>query len=490
MKKLNLFTISIMLLLSGCSKFLDTSPDMRTELDSPTKIAELLTSAYPRGNYIPFIEAASDNADDKGLSLGSGDPLNQNPWKFEDVEARDQDSPTYYWYAAYKAISAANHALKAIEKLNLPDQTRSLKGEALVARAYAHHMLAIIFAPNYEEETANKLPGIPYVTEPETEVVKKYERKSVKYVYEMIEKDLIEGIPLLDNNRYKVPKFHFTTSAAHAFATRFYLFKKDYHKAAEHGDLALGENLDSYVRPINSTDFRFKEYFEKEKYYSDATTPTNLLLVEAPSIWGRNLMQNRYGLTSPLMVELFHKPNVAAAIYGYTIFGGNESYIHIPKFREHFVKASINASYGIPHNMIPLITADELLLNRAEAFARIKKFDRAITDLNVFIKHKVAYNLNVPFFIASIHTINSTRINLFYGSQDLESNIVKAAVEFRRREFIFEGLRWFDILRHNIPVTHISKDKKEKYFLGINSPKRVFQLPDEVIMSGIEPNPR
>jgi hypothetical protein len=165
--KRKFYTIILLgFILSGCTKFLETPPDLRTELDSPTKIAELLTSAYPQGNYIPFMEAASDNAGDKGMARSTGDPLNQNPWKFQDVEAREQDSPTFYWYAAYKAISTANHALQAIEKLNNPKETNYLKGEALVARAYAHHMLAIIFAPNYEIETADKLPGIPYVTEP------------------------------------------------------------------------------------------------------------------------------------------------------------------------------------------------------------------------------------------------------------------------------------------------------------------------------------
>lgn len=140
--------------------------------------------------------------------------------------------------------------------------------------------------------------------------------------------------------------------------------------------------------------------------------------------------------------------------------------------------------------MIPLFTADELMLNRIEAYARIKKTDRAIEDLNIFIKHKVFYTFSIPIYIPSIHTINSVRINLFYGSSDLEENIVKTAIDFRRREFVFEGLRWLDIIRHKIPVTHRSHDDKEVYFLGINSPRRIFQIPDEVIMSGIEPNPR
>lgn len=490
MKINSIYIIIITIICSGCSKFLDTPPDLRTELDSPTKIAELLTSAYPRGNYIPFTESASDNAGDKGLTLQSANLLNMNPWMFKDVETSDPDSPTFYWYSAYKAISASNHALEAIEKLKLSKEWNSLRGEALLTRAYAHHMLIILFSKDYEPSTASTDIGIPYVTQPERKVLEKYNRGTVKSVYDQIEKDLVEGLPLLDDNRYKVKKYHFTKTAAHAFATRFYLFKHDYKKAIEHANLSLGSNIENQIRPVNTREFAAMEYLTMEQWFSSVDNPTNLLLSETATSWGRDFVLNRFGLSRNIMAELIFEKNITTGAFGYPIFGGTDYALHIPKFREHFVRTGLNAQYGMPYNMIPLFTVDELLLNRAEAYSRMKMFDHSIKDINTFISKKVYYSSDMPQYVPQVHNVNPRRINAFYGTLNLEENIIKTILDFKRREFLFEGLRWFDIIRHKIVVIHKSHDEKETYVLGINSPMRIFQLPAEVILSGIEQNPR
>jgi len=487
--KLSTFILTIFFSIS-CSKFLETAPDQRTELNTSDKIAELLTSAYPQANYIPFFEAASDNAGDKGTGRNEGDIINTNAWMYMDIDNKDMDSPTFYWYAAYKAIAAANHALKALEKMEVTKMNQSLKGEALVARAYAHHMLCITFAKPYEFETADKVPGIPYVTEPETIVLKKYERGTLKDVYQKIEDDLINGIPLLDNARYKVPKFHFTNQSAHAFATRFYLFKRNYVKAAEHAQLALGSDIKTYIRPINSKSYRSMEYYTKQQWYTSTENPSNLLIAEAPSSWARSYPSNRYGFTYPIYFNLILRGNITTGKLPYSFFGGTAVVIHTPKFREHFVTSNVNAVYGTPYNMIPLFTADELLLSWVEAIARLKKFDQAIHLLNTFISQKVIFDEETPIYIPQIHNLNVTKINSFYGNQDLENNIISTALYFKQVEFLFEGLRWMDILRHRIIVKHNSYDEKSSYVLDPKSNFRMFQMPDEVILSGIEPNPR
>src|SRR4051812_22130140 len=83
------------LLFSGCKKYLEQAPDQRTQLNSVEKVSELLVTAYPQASYITFAEAMSDNAADKGTS--GGDPINRDPWFYEDVRNRDEDSPDFYW---------------------------------------------------------------------------------------------------------------------------------------------------------------------------------------------------------------------------------------------------------------------------------------------------------------------------------------------------------------------------------------------------------
>ena len=478
-------------LVSGCSKFLETAPDMRAEVDSPEKVSELLTSAYPRASYIPFLESMSDNAGDKGAAAGSAVYINSDPWMFLEVRDRNVDSPDFYWYACYSAIAASNRALAIIENATDKEAYRAQKGEALVARAYTHFMLVTLYARVYNPITSQTDPGIPYVTEPEETVLKKYERHTVQYVYDNIEKDLIEGLALLDDSKYKVPKYHFTTTAAHAFAARFYLFKRSYDKVILHASAVFpASNEVQMLRPTNEIAYRSMEYFSKQSDYTMATNSANLLLAEVPSLWGRNFASYRYGLSQNLLAELLYGGNPTGGQYAYMIYGGTELVYNMPKFKEHFVRTDINANYGIPYNVVPLFTAEEVLLNRAEAYAKLGEFDKGIKDLNSFASKKVFVSDDHPAYYPELHTITGSKLSRFYNTTSLEEGIVSAVLGFKRIEFLFEGLRYLDIIRHGLPVKHISNDGSHTYLLGPNDPRRILQLPQEVVLQGMEQNPR
>jgi hypothetical protein len=55
---------------------------------------------------------------------------------------------------------------------------------------------------------------------------------------------------------------------------------------------------------------------------------------------------------------------------------------------------------------------------------------------------------------------------------------------------MFEGMRWFDILRYNISVQHSSADFKKTVILSANDTRRMLQIPEEAIEAGLEANPR
>jgi len=69
-------------------------------------------------------------------------------------------------------------------------------------------------------------------------------------------------------------------------------------------------------------------------------------------------------------------------------------------------------------------------------------------------------------------------------------NQVKVIVDTRRKEFIEEGNRWFDIKRFNIPVTHTAYDKSRTETLAQDDLRRELQIPEQAIASGTEANPR
>lgn len=473
--------------LLSCNKYLDVNPDMRAELNTPQKVGELLATAYPQANYTAFTESISDNVGDKGS--GANDMVNSAPFQFKDITDVMQDSPVYYWHASYKAIAAANHALEAIAKAGDTEAYRPYKGEALVTRAYAHFMLVTFFSQAYEEFSAKTLPGIPYVTTVEKVVIAKYERKTIAYVYEQIEKDLSEGLELIDDEVYISPKYHFTRAAAHAFASRFYLFKRDYQQALNHANsvFTTGSIL-NYLRPINSIPYRELQYGELQAQYTRADNPANILLVETPSTWGRNFAGYRYGLSTTILTETLWGSNVTGGMWAYRVYG-NELAYNIPKFREHFVRQTLNAETGTAYNMIPLFSAEEVLFNRAEANAMLGNQDAALQDLNDYASTRIIVNDVIAIYAPEFHEITREKLTAFYKTGDMKDALVRCVLDFKRINFLFEGQRWLDILRHRLPVEHRTS-KGEKLVLGPNHPMRVFQIPQDAQSSGIELNPR
>lgn len=470
-----------MLIFTGCSKYLDQAPDSTwTDLSTPEKVSRLLGTAYPKASYITFCEAMSDNVADKGA--GQIERVNQDPFMFNDVQNDQQDSPEAYWHACYHAISAANHALQACDKAGNTSAYIRQRGEALVARAYAHFMLVSFFSKFYDPATAASDPGIPYVTEPETVVIKQYERKTVAYVYEMVEKDLLEGLPLISDDIYSVPRYHFNRAAAYAFATRFYLFKKDYAKVVEYANQTFGNNdLASNMRPWNTT-YSTMSPAQLWTTYAKATENANLLLAETASLYGRYGGRYRYGMDYAHQLAILAN-NVTGGRWAYPVYYyGSQDYF-VPKLSEYFVKASVNAEIGDPYVMTPLFTTEEVLFNRAEANAYLGNTAAVLQDLNLFASKRIS-NYN-----GSGHAVTTSKIRSFYGTSNVQQGLIATILDFKRAEFVQEGMRWFDLQRYKVPVTHTTV-RGETLVLAADDKRRVLQIPQSATTSGIELNPR
>lgn len=486
MKKKYITIVALYILSSmGCKKFLEQTPDQRTKLNSVDKVAELLTSAYPEANYIAFTESSSDNVEDKGPGIGDEERITVLPYMWKDNDDNGSDTPTSYWNGCYTAIAAANAALEAIK--NAPDQTAyaPYKGEALVARAYAHFMLVNLFAKTYEAGTANDSPGIPYVTEPEKVVVGQYSRGTVASVYDNIEKDLLEGLPLLRNTAYKVPKYHFNIPAGNAFAARFYLFKKKYEKVIEYASAVSPSNsFATILRPWNT---RYNTYTLDEMYlyFTQASEPSTLLLIETESSWARTLTP-RYGYGQVINNEVFTN-NVTGARWAYKSAYYGQPHYSMLKWKEYFVKTSQNATIGEPYTIVPVLTADETLLNRAEAYAALGQNNLALADLNTYCSTRI---LN---YSPTTHAVTLAKIAAFYGTNDPMAGLIATVLDFKKKEFTQEGLRWFDILRYKLPVQHkifAVNGSFQTITLAADDPRKLFQLPSQVTLSGITQNPR
>jgi len=495
--KFKLLYISLLLTgLCSCDNFLDEPQDNRTLLDTQDKIAKLLVNAYTDAQFAAFAESMSDNADDKG-PVGAQTQTNTGAYHWEDYESiTDLDAPTNFWVESYAAIAHANQALSSLEQFT-GDQSRTgaLRGEALLARAYAHFMLVNFFCLRYDPSTAASELGIPYVRLPEENALVKYKRETMEDTYRLIEEDLEEGLTLVAND-YKEPKFHFNQKAARAFAVRFYLYKGDWNKVIENANLVLGNGApELLIRDLVSASVNSLTYAQRTAQYSSATERANLMVSWASSLMGRNFYAFRFGLTPDKVEELFadRKTHPFRKAWAYDIYGTDVFY-NIPKYVEYFRITNVTAGTGNPYAAVVHFTNDEVLLNRAEAYAMLRQFDKASSDLTAYLSQKTS-GFNPDTDVINLDVMKDTypavlnEYTPFYGLDEDQAAFVKGIAEFRRREFYHEGFRWFDVKRFNLVVTHRQIDGNP-IVLQKDDLRRAIQIPESAKAFGIEANKR
>lgn len=494
MKNIKNIKISLFLLLlisiSSCDDFLSEIPDNRTQIDTPEKISELLVNAYPGASYMDFAETMSDNVGDG--EVGSVTVKNEQSYNWEMHDETNLDTQANYWDACYRAIARANQALVSINELGNPASLNPQKGEALLARAYSHFMLVSFWSNRYNPDTASTDLGVPYITEPETVLLKSYKRNTVKEVFDFIQKDLEEGLNYV-TNEYKEPKFHFNKEAAKAFASRFYLVKGDWDKVLEVseglGSKPVGKLKDYATLSSLALDLQFIEY-GKSSYAA------NLLIASPNSLIARSARSNNFYLTDAKQAELFRaqtNPFNKTWLFDFYTYNSSKT-LWIPKFEEYFRYTNLTADVGFPYAGIVLLSNDEFYLNRIEALVMKDRIAEANTELEYFLGTRTSgYNAGTDKLteadVVAKYPVIEDELTPYYSMTPLQTSYIKAITEARRRDFVHEGLRWFDVKRFNIVVNHVTFGKAANVLVK-DDKRRAIQIPLSASNYGIEKNPR
>ena len=512
--KTNILTGGLMMMLAvSCNSFLDVVPDNRTLLDSPDAVKEILVSAYPQAHYYHICEVMSDNAQEgKVSSTHSRATLNKQMYYWDDGTETTQDNPVYVWTNYYEAIAAANMALEAIEEAGDTDEYSTAKGEALVCRAFNHFILVNLFAEHYDPNKAENMLGIPYNTKPETQAIVYYTRDNLKRVYELIEEDLTKGLPLLKDETYEVPKYHFTKAAAYAFAARFYQYKGDWDKVIEYTSNVLGANPQKKLRDLRHIKNRSdKDAYQQDYFYGEHAS--TLLMVSAISWWARDNYSTslRFGMTRDIYTDLYYNKNICGTSGSSATFYVTSTYTpsdaaQMRKFKELFKYNSVGSTTGKGYAVGCLLSTEEALLNRAEAYIMKHEFDLALEDINLLLSERIWVNKNDVDADFTAYRVDLAKVKAFYDNNDKyldlapfyaseidedQMSLLKCVVDWRRREFMQEGLRWFDIKRFHLPVVHEFKFTGDPAItLTGDDLRRAIQIPTEAQGFGVEPNPR
>ncbi len=516
---------------SSCDDFLSKLPDNRVELNTPDQLQMLLVNGYMQYNVGVMNEISSDNIiDNNSPDPASGMRYNLAPFERMDNEifawepaesSLQQDSPSSLWQGCYHAIAVANAVLDRIpyfESIGQGEEVAPYKGEALLIRAYHHFLLANLFCQPYRgPELSKQLQGIPYMTEPETTLTTVYDRGNLADVYDNIEKDLLEGLPLIDDAIYEQPKYHFNTAAANAFAARFYLFKRDYENVVKYANLAFGGEAGPAQSALNDVwQHSFADPDQITQYYISVERQSNFLLLPTVStaarLVGTRYAWNREGVNAtingqgPTWQDFNFHPCYDGKIY---IVGGEQYGLFFPgTCGELFEYTDKIAGIGYTHIVRPEFTAEETLLCRAEAKIFLGDIDGGVADLRIWDENR--QNNTHPEY--DMPDLTRELIESFYSNPPAEGMVkplhidevcpsdkysvtpanelyLQCVLHYRRIETFHTGMRWFDIRRFGIEIEHYIGANGHD-ILKWDDPRRAYQLPADVLTSGMEPTIR
>ena len=394
------------LTLAACNDFLDELPDNRTELDTPDKINRLLVSAYPSRSFTRMCEIASDNCDDMGANNPNTSLLLEHNSYWMDMNEAENDSNKNTWQAYYSAIAAANTALEAIEKQGTPKELLPAKAEALLCRAYSHFCLTMLYCLPYHPEKSGEYLGVPYMEAPETTLNPVYHRDNLKEVYEKIDRDIEEALPLVSDANYAVPKYHFNRSAAYAFATRFNLYYLKWEKVVEYASEVLGSAPSTVMRDWAAVKQLAWDGSVRTLDYISVGHSFNLLMI--PMVTGNGSLFNAWSNSGARFTHNYRvakretyrakrpmggpwdrwKDNCIEKVYQHPPFiwqDNDVNKIYMPKWPNQWEVTDPVTGVGIGRSTMVAFTTNETVLSRAEAYVHLKEYDKAVADLNAWI---------------------------------------------------------------------------------------------------------
>ena len=512
--------IALGLTLTSCDDWLDKLPDNRMELQTPSDVSSLLVSAYPSAHPAYLLEMYSDNTDDcVNPSWSEASRFQAQAYNWEDItETGEDESPQELWNRHYLAIASANAAIDLIEGKGSPAEYTEQLGEALLCRAYAMFQLSTVFCKAYNPATASTDLGLPYPTHPEKVVGTVYTRGTMEDLYGQIDKDLQRGLPLVSSN-YSKPKFHFNTEAAKAFAARFYLYKGDFAKAITYATEVLGADPTAKARDWDAySALNMNDQIRPEAWVS-ADEKCNFLLQTVYSEWGAISGPYIYGDKYAHSYRITYDEDIASkgpfgaanSTFKQRVWSNTAlAKLFHRKVPYEFEYTDLQAGIGFAHAEYAVFTTEQLLLERAEAYALSGELQKAVDDYNTLmkiyqnypktftLKQIVDFYNGVDYYTPKKATVKKHFVKPVYTidaeGSDQEA-LLQAILHLRRIMEVGEGYRMQDVKRYGIVIYR--RQTNTSYTISavtdsltVDDPRRAIQLPQDVITSGLEPNDR
>lgn len=459
MKKIKLYRIAVLFaavaLLScsigGCKKYLDEKSNASLVVPSTLNDLQALLDNASLMNYQTpsYGEASSDDYFLEEDYYNSQSVLDQEKYTWSLTDYRFQND----WSFAYSSIYPTNICLERIDNIaaSAAEQPlkNSIKGAALFYRAYYFQQLAIVFAKAWDPATSDTDPGI--VLRVTSDINAPSVRASVKDTYQKIIADTKEAAELLPVT--VVHPLRPSKAAAYGLLARTYLCMRMYDSAGKYANeaLELNSSLLNYNDPAQvdlNSDQPFVPYNKEIVFYSHMCGWSGYFNGVNDGVAVDTLLYNSYP-PDDLRKQAFYRP-----------VG-----IHYA-FKGNYAEA--------PYYTFSGLSTSEILLTRAEAYARKGSTENALADLNTLLINRYLAASFIPI-------ITST-----------SAEALAIILSERRKELITRGIRWSDIKRFNkeTPVWNLKRIISGQTFtLPANDQRFALPLPVDIIeLSGISQN--
>lgn len=411
---LGLFT-SLVLSLGACGDFLKEESRDEVIPKTVTDFKELLMgSGYMRNeepsNFIYFLD---DDVEFNMLSEtfpGSNEAQSYMPtftWQpfFVDRNGVGVDiatSPGSTAYARYyNWIMGCNAVLDNIDKAIGTDQERNrVKAEALAVRATYYFRLANLYGDPYNANPN----GLAVPLKLHSGIEETYsKRATVKEVYALVVGDLEEALRLMEPLDIIRGDYHINQRAIHILLSRIYLYTEEWEKSVKHADLVFEKG--GKVAMLTT-------WSAENNVYLTYDNP------EVEWVFGGNPQANQTGYMPSMYLYSTFDPKDIRLSYFSVSENGNYSFL-VSKLL-------------VSTTLTQVLRSSEALLNRAEAYAQLKNVGAAAADLNLLRRSRIPNYKDQNFADAGL--------------------LLESVRDERRREFCFEGFRWFDLRRYGRPA--------------------------------------
>lgn len=365
------------------------------------------------------------------------------------------------WNAAYDVIKRANLVIGA--ELAESPIVNQLKGEAYAVRALMHFELLRNFAMPYTVD-ANGL-GVPIVTAYNQDA--RPARNTTREVYTQIISDLNSAFDLMtlnqgddmvissSNTTRTVSSAYFSKYAAKALLARVYQHMGDWAGAR-----------DAALEVVNNSGFSLVEAADYEEYWANPASTTDRLETlfevssDAASNLSSNSLSNFYSLegygdawVTDELYNLYSNNDVRKEVILTSTTGSRPVYL---------VNKYSNTANPADKDDTKVLRYADVLLILAEAYANLGDDANARNWLNEVVTNRIAG---------------------FGGYTSSGAQLLADIIKERRLEFAFEGYRYWDLLRLNLPITNHTKSQNPLVTTPIaaNNPYRIFPIPQQEI---------